>query len=72
MLVNKNINTEKLENELTNFAGIWTKRNGENYITAIGNDFNEVKEEAYFHWAVMADYEGTYKVLPTYEIEWVK
>ena len=62
--INPNINTENINEINPNFVAVWTKNNGNNYITALGNDFAEVKEEGNFHWAVMADYEGNYKVVP--------
>lgn len=68
--VNTNINTEQLTNTPAEFVAVWTRRNGDNYITAFGNDPAEVREEGYFHWAVMADYEGNFKVMPTTEVEW--
>ena len=68
--VNTNINTEQLTNTPAEFVAVWTRRNGDNYITAFGNDPAEVREEGYVHWAVMADYEGNFKVMPTVEVEW--
>lgn len=68
--VNTNINTEQLTNTIAEFVAVWTRRNGDNYITAFGNDPTEVREEGYFHWAVMADYEGNFKVISTAEVEW--
>lgn len=70
--VNYNINAKELETTTANFVAVWTKNNGNNYITAFGNDKAEVREEGYFHWAVMADYEGDFKVLPFNEINIVK
>lgn len=57
----KNITNEK-------FVGIWTVGN-ENYVVAFGNDEKEVNENTYFHWAVMCDYEGNYKVVETNTIK---
>lgn len=68
--VNKNDYTTKLETTPTQFVAIWSNRRGAKYITAMGDDFLTVKQEGHFHWAVMCDYEGSYKVLPTTEVEW--
>ena len=57
----KNITNEK-------FVGIWTVDN-ENYVVAFGNDEKEVDENTYFHWAVMCEYEGNYKVVETNTIK---
>ena len=47
---------------------VWTVDN-ENYVVAFGNDENEVNENTYFHWAMMCDYEGSYKVVETNTIK---
>ena len=57
----KNITNEK-------FVGIWTVGN-ENYVVTFGNDEKEVNENTYFHWAVMSDNEGNYKVVETNTIK---
>lgn len=51
----------------TNYVGVIKTKNG-NFIKALGNDKNEVKEEIYCEWAVIWNYEGTYEVLEATEI----
>lgn len=68
--VNTNINTEKLENTTAEFVGVWFNNYNYPYIVAFGNDPKEVREETYFHWAVIADYNGRIEVLPIAEVEW--
>lgn len=41
----------------------------ENVITAFGNEKETVYEKAYFHWAVVCNYEGNFCVLPANEVE---
>ncbi len=57
----KNITNEK-------FVGIWVVGNN-NFVVAFGDDEEKVKENTYFHWAVICDYEGNYKVVETNTIK---
>lgn len=61
-----NDNAKMLETNPANFVAVQSYR-GVNFITAIGNDFAEVREEGNFHWSVMMDYEGWFEVLATSE-----
>lgn len=44
------------------------RNNTERFITAYGDDYNTVRDDAYFHWAVIMDYEGSYKIVSCDEI----
>jgi len=68
--VNTNVNTEILTVDPYPYVAVWTTRNGENYITAYGENPTDVREEGRFHWAVIANYEGNFKVMPIEEITW--
>ena len=70
MTVKRNDYTDKLNNANVDFVAVWTNRRGDKYVVAFGDNFLEVKQEGHFHWAVMCDYEGDYRVLPTAEVEW--
>lgn len=68
--VNANGATKILTENAYNYVAVWTKRNGEKYVTAYGDDLTDVREQGYFHWAVITDYEGNFEVMPTTEITW--
>lgn len=56
-----------LEINPTTYVAVQMNR-GMNFITAMGDDPTVVREEGRFHWSVVMDYEGSYEVIETSEI----